>query len=79
MSRLHKNLIRRGPTKNKNVVMLSRYKLVEDLNKIKFKNEAPINLRILKDPFKKTVLSSYSGTAPNLYCHNAIKKSEVVT
>ena len=62
-------------TKNKNVAVFSRYKLVEDLNKIKFKNQAPINLRILKDPLKKTVLSSYSGTAPNLYCHNAIKKS----
>ena len=62
-------------TKNKNVAVFSRYKLVKNLNKFKFKDQVPLNLRVLENPLKKTILSSYSGTAPNLYCHKTIKKS----
>ena len=62
-------------TKNKSVAVFSRYKLLKDLNKIKFKNQIPLNLKIIENPLKKTILSSYSGTAPNLYCHKTIKKS----
>ena len=62
-------------TKNKSVAVFSRYELVRDFNKLKFNDHLPLNLRILKDPLKKTILSSFSGTSPNLYCNQAIKKS----
>ena len=61
--------------KNKSVAVFSRYKLVKNFNKLEFSEQLPINLRVLKNPLKKTILSSYSGTAPNLYCHKTIKKS----
>ena len=69
---MYKNII--GITKN-TVTVFSRYKLLKDLNKIKFKNQIPLNLKIIENPLKKTILSSYSGTAQNLYCHKTIKKS----
>ena len=60
---------------NNSVAVFSRYKLIKYLNKLEFNDQVPLNLKILKDPLKKTILSCYSGTAPNLYCHKAIKKS----
>ena len=62
-------------TKKKTVAVFSRYKLVKSFNKLKYDDESLINLRILKNPLKKTILSSYSGTSPNLYCNKTIKKS----
>ena len=37
-------------TKNKSVAVFSRYKLLKDLNKIKFKNQIPLNLKIIENP-----------------------------
>lgn len=61
--------------KNKTVAVFSRYKLIKSLNNIEFNDHPPLNLTILKDPLKKTILSSYSGTSPNLYCNKTIRKS----
>ena len=59
----------------KAVAVFSRYKLVKNIKNFKFVNMPFQNLRILKDPLQKTVLSSYSGTSPNLYCKKTIEKS----
>ena len=57
------------------VAVFSRYKLVENIKKFDFENKPLQNLRVLKDPLQKTILSSYSGTSPNLYCRKTIEKS----
>ncbi|MBD23375.1 MAG: hypothetical protein CL572_06940 [Alphaproteobacteria bacterium] len=69
------NILLEVITKNKTVAVFSRYQLVKNLNKVKFDQHPPLNLRILKNPLKKTILSNYSGTSPNLYCNKTIKKS----
>lgn len=57
------------------VAVFSRYKLVENIKNFDFVNIPFQNLRVLKDPLQKTILSSYSGTSPNLYCKKTIEKS----
>ncbi len=57
------------------VAVFSRYKLVENIKNFDFVNMPSQNLRVLKDPLQKTILSSYSGTSPNLYCKKTIEKS----
>ena len=61
--------------KNKSVAVFSRYQLVEDYKKLKFENIKPFNLKKIDFPLLDTVKSSFSGTSPNLYCNNTIKKS----
>ena len=61
--------------KNKSVGVFSRYQLVDDFNKVKFKKNKPSNLKKINSPLLDTVKSSFSGTSPNLYCNKAVKKS----
>ena len=63
-------------TKNKNVAVFSRYKLVKNYKTIKFKNDNKLlNLKIIENPILETVKSSFSGTTPTLYDHDSIKIS----
>ena len=61
--------------KNKSVGVFSRYELVENYTKLKFKKNKPYNLKKIDSPLLDTVKSSFSGTSPNLYCNKTIKKS----
>ena len=61
--------------KNKSVGVFSRYQLVDDFNKLKFKKTEPSNLKKINSPLLDTVKSSFSGTSPNLYCNKTVKKS----
>ncbi|MAI29610.1 MAG: hypothetical protein CMP38_05315 [Rickettsiales bacterium] len=69
------NILLNTIIKNKSVGVFSRYELVEDFKKIKFKNSKTSNLKRIDFPLLDTVKSSFSGTSPNLYCNKAIKKS----
>ena len=61
--------------KNRAIAAFSRYKLVKNFENLNFNIQYPKNQRINKNPLLKSIVSSYSGTSPNLYCNNAIKKS----
>ena len=69
------NILLNTIIKNKSVGVFSRYELVEDYKKIKFKDCKPSNLKKIESPLLETVKSSFSGTSPNLYCNKTIKKS----
>lgn len=60
---------------SKAVAVFSNYKLVKNIKDFEFVNTPYQNLRTLKEPLQKTIISSYSGTSPNLYCKKTIEKS----
>ena len=69
------NILLNTIIKNKSVGVFSRYELVEDYKKLKFKDSKSSNLKKIEFPLLETVKSSFSGTSPNLYCNKTIKKS----
>ena len=69
------NILLNTIVKNKSVGVFSRYELIEDYKKLKFKKSKPSILKKIDFPLLDTVKSSFSGTSPNLYCNKTVKKS----
>ncbi len=69
------NILLNTIVKNKSVGVFSRYELIDDYKKLKFKKSKPSILKKIDFPLLDTVKSSFSGTSPNLYCNKTVKKS----
>ena len=61
--------------KTKTIAVFSKYREFKKKIEIKFNDKKIKNLRIICNPLYDTVKSNFSGTTPNLYCSNAIKRS----
>ena len=48
---------------------------MDNFSNIKHEENKIKNYKVLKNPLKDTIKSSFSGTTPNLYCNKALKMS----
>ena len=62
--------------KTNSVAVFSEYKLLNTYKKIKFKKQEEKIFLTINKPLKATILSAFSGTTPNLYSNEALKKSK---
>ena len=61
--------------KTKSVAAFSSYELLPNYRNIVYHKKEIRNLRVLNNPLSQTIISSFSGTTPNLYCNKSLKKS----
>ena len=61
--------------KTKSVAVFSKYKLFKKFDEIKFNKFKIQDLKTIKNPIEKTLISNFSGTTPNLYDNKFVKKS----
>ena len=58
------------------VAAFSSYKLIKNLKNLHYKHNVINEIKTIEKPLFETVKSSFSGTTPNLYCNNAIRKTD---
>ena len=61
--------------KTKSIAVFSNYKLYNKTSDIHFVGNKVKNIKIIKKPLLSTIKSSFSGTTPNLYSNEFIKKA----
>ena len=64
--------------KTKSIAVFSNYKLYNKTSDIHFVGNKVKNIKIIKKPLLSTIKSSFSGTTPNLYSNEFIKKAEEI-